>query len=184
VGSQVDPVPVAPAFTPSTDVPLTGQEAFDELQRALEASPNQIDAIVAADPPKPVGRSWAFDWHTRRFVKPTGAQGPKPTFGRETLTQWIEKAMRTARGAHAVHPLTYGMREPQGGLYGRSVGEVPPDLEQIIIDALTFHWAISDVTDFAFGYDPDEEWLSCAFTVQLSDATAIRLLDVRVTVAP
>lgn len=183
-GDQLEPVDVAPAFAPVTDVPLSGQDAFDELQRALEATPDAIDLIVQPTTPRPVGRSWAFDWWTRRFVKPTGALGPKPTFGHETLTQWIEKAMRTARGAHAVHPLNYGMRDPHGGLWGRNSGEIPADLSEIIRETVTYHWACSDVTDIEYGFDPDDDYLLVSFTVEISDEAAIRLQDLRVSVSP
>lgn len=169
----------APAFAPSTDVPLTGDDAFNTLQRTLEATPNAVDLIVAAEPPKPIGRSWAFDWVQRRFVKPTGALGPKPTLGRETLTQWIEKALRTARGAHPVHPVDYGFEPPHGGLIGRQVGTVPPDLEQRVREALTFHPAIADVTDFLFDWDDDDEYLRVDCVIHLADESMLELRNLR-----
>lgn len=183
MGSDTTQQPAdAPAFAPQTDLPLAGNEAFDELERTLESDPRAIDLIVAAEAPRPVGRSWAFDWIQRRFVKPVGALGPKPTLGRETLTQWCEKALRTARGAHPVHPPGYGFEPPHGGLIGRPVGTVPPDLEARVREALTFHPIISDVDQFEYAWDENDDFLSVSCIVHLADETMLELRNVRTAV--
>lgn len=174
---------IADSFVPTTDEPLTEQEAFDRLQTDLTDFPTSVDLVVTAERPEPIGRSWAFDWALRRFVKPSGALGPKPTIGVETLQEWIEKVLNTARGAHPVHPANYGLVAPQGLMFGASSGEVPPDLEDRVVDALTFHPHISSVEDFAYDFDPDDEWLAVSFTIILDNNDSLALQNIRTNLA-
>lgn len=170
-----------PTLAPTTDDPLTAQEAFDRLQTDLSDFPSAVDLVVAADEPTPIGRSWAFDWTQHRFVKFPGALGPKQTYGEETLGEWVEKVLHTARGAHPVHPPGYGFDAPQGLVYGGTVGQIPPDFEDRVRDALTFHPNISDVEEFTYDYDRDDEFVHFSARIILDNDTALELQDVRLT---
>lgn len=171
----------APTLAPTTDDPLTAQEAFDRLQTDLSDFPTAVDLVVAADVPAPIGRSWAFDWSQHAFIKPQGALGPKATHGLETLTEWIEKALNTAAGAHPVHPVGYGFAAPAGPMFGALVGTVPPDFEARVRAALTFHPLISDVTDFTFDFSRDDEYLHYTATIVLANNQSVTLQSQRLT---
>lgn len=159
------PTDVATTFVPLTDEPLTGLDAITALESAMEARPSAVDLVVAVDAPAPVGRSWAFSWPDRRFLA-AGARSPLATRGNQTLGGWIEKALRTGRGAHPIHPPGYGL--PGGAsLIGGPVGAVPADLEERVRDTLTFHPRISDVRDFLYDFDPDQDFLAVSMTVEL-----------------
>lgn len=178
--SETDTFP-APTLAPLTDDPLTAQEAFDRLQTDLSNFPTAVDLVVAADAPQPLGRSWAFDWSQHAFVKPQGSLGPKPTHGLETLTEWIEKALRTAAGAHPVHPAGYGFDAPAGLLIGASVGTVPPDFEARVRSCLKFHPWILDVEDFTFDFSADDEYLHYTATILLTNGQSLLLQDTKLT---
>lgn len=91
----------------------------------------------------------------------------------------LHNCLRTDRGAHPVHPAGYGFVRPHPGLIGGAVGQIPADLEVRIREALTFHPRISDVSDFAYAFTDDEDFLSVGFTVALDDDTLIPITGVR-----
>jgi hypothetical protein len=161
----------APSFIPSTDDPLQDLDAVTALQNALEARPTELDFIVAPDSSvgAPVGRSWAFDHKGDGFIKSPGALSPLPTSDQETLRNWIEKCLRTARGAHPIHPPGYGLVQTSNDLIGVPLGQVPSDLFGRIEDALTFHPRISGCEDFQVDFDPDDEAIFIDFVVRLDD---------------
>lgn len=153
-----------PTFLPATDQVPSGQEQLDALQQALDPTQNPVDLIVTQAPPPPVGRSYSFDFVARRFVLGPG-HSPISTIGTETLQQWVEKCLSTERGAYSIYPPGYGLANISD-LFGGPVTSSPPiDLEQRISDALTFHPRIASVTDFGATVDPDDEYVSVAFTV-------------------
>lgn len=150
-------------FVPTDDEPLFAEDALAALQDQLDPS-QAPDLIVSKATPVPLGRSPAFDFSTKRFDRRPGSKGPAWTTGDGTLKGWIEKCLMTARGAHPIHPPGYGLVRPQD-IIGGPVTEPPADLAQRITDALTFHPRIASVRDFAFAFDPDDEYLAVGFTV-------------------
>jgi hypothetical protein len=109
------------------------------------------------------------------FQVPGGGHGPLETRGLSTLTTWVEKALRTDRGAHPVHPDGYGIERPFD-LVGQPVDtNQAAALHERIREALVFHPRISDVTDFSSDFDPDEEYVSVAFTVHLDSGEDLEL---------
>lgn len=168
-----DPTQVPTTFVPQTDEPADPLDAIRSIESALEARPSSVDLVVAADEPPPLGRAWAFGWQDKRFLT-AGSWSPLQTRGYDTLGGWIEKCLRTARGAHPVHPPGYGM--PGGGpdLIGGPVGVVPADLEERIRDALTYHPRITDITNFDYDFDPNDDHLAVSFIVEL-DGGALEL---------
>jgi hypothetical protein len=168
----------APALVPETDVPEEPEDVLAELENALQTFPSDVDLVVGEEEPPPIGRSWAFDWAMRDFVRSSGSAGPQPTRGLETLTEWIEKCLRTARGAHPVHPQGYGVAQASAdGLVGGPVGSIPPDLEERVKDALLFHPRITDVRGFSYSSDPDDEWLGVSFTFEVDGGAEERQVE-------
>jgi hypothetical protein len=95
------------------------------------------------------------------------------TRGISTLQGWIEKCLRTARGAHPIHPEDYGIEMPDNAI-GRA-HDFDTDLELRIREALQFHPRIADVTDFVREDDPDDEFITVSFTVVLDDDSSFPL---------
>jgi hypothetical protein len=173
---QPEPPDDAPNFAPTTDAFIPEEEAFDRLEQSIEGGPDDVDLVVAADPPTPIGRSWAFDWGLRTFMQP-GGRGPLATYGMATLAGWVEKALHTARGAHPVHPADYGFDQPDS-LIGGGVGTLPADLEDRIRACVTFHERITDIDQFSYAYDPDIEELRVFFLIVLDDDTEQQISSV------
>lgn len=165
------------SFLPAEDEPLDPEEEAAELEREFEEFIEDDDLVLTGDEPTPVGRSWAFDFQRQRFMRSPRSHGPLETQGIITLRFWIEKCLRTARGAHPIHDEDYGMEHPNR-IYGRPLRETQGmDLEQRIRDAVTFHPRITDITDFTTAFNPDEEYLACSFTVLLDDETTLEVTD-------
>jgi len=150
-----------PSFLPVDG--LTSEEVLQTLEDALDPS-SRIDLLVAADPPIPVGRSWAYDFAQGRFLPAVSGQGLLETHGAGTLRSWVEKCLSTARGAHPIHPAGYGLVRRED-LIGGPVAHPPADLEDRIRDALTFHPRIADITDFGVAYDLNDDFVAVVFTV-------------------
>jgi hypothetical protein len=156
-------------FLPELDDPSEPEDDFAEIEAALEADPSELDLVVDTAEPEPIGRSWAFDFQQRRFRRGRGLS-PQATSGMGTLTQWIEKALRTARGAHPVSPDTYGMPAASlEGMIGSRVGIVPPDLEERVTETLLFHPRITAVRDFTYSHDEDEEFVLVSFVYEMDE---------------
>jgi hypothetical protein len=161
-------------FLPDETEPLSGQEALDRLQDALELDADSIDLIVSEPAPQPIGRSWAFDFSAGRFVTPPTGGGPARTYGIETLRPWCEKALMTSRGAHPIHPPGYGLTGREN-LIGGPVTSPPLDLEGRIEYALTFHPRVAGLANFAAAFDRDEDWIDIAFDVLTDDGSSVEV---------
>lgn len=161
--STIEPSIDAPTLLPPQEEPLPADDAFERFE-AEAISPTPDELFVTEDEKPPIGRSWAFDFKGRRFVMSPGAQGPLAINGSSTLEQWVEKCMRTARGAHPVYE-TFGVESP-GDFIGVPVEEFPLDeFRDQVTDALLRHPRIDDTTDWATTFDPDEEYVVISFTV-------------------
>lgn len=158
--------PVSTIFPSDEEEPTTEELLLAAEQAVLASaseSDNTDDLVVTEPEPIPLGRSPVMDFQAGAFL--SGSAGLLTTRGLGTLEQWIEKCLRTDRGAHPVHPDGYGMVRPTD-LIGRPVDEVPvAELENRIRDALTFHPRISEVSDFVTDYNPDDERFDVGFTV-------------------
>lgn len=172
-----EPVSVS-SFLPAEDVQASVEDqlaVIEEDLAAISAQPDEFDLLVQGpdDDPPPIGKGWAFDHALRRFRRGSSGSSPLPTFGDQTLKEWIDKTMRTARGAHPIHPDDYGMEQPfrliGGPLHGAAISDYEDDLRR----ALTFHPRISDVRNFSVQSDPDVTALYMTFDVVLDDDTAL-----------
>lgn len=133
------------------------------------------DLVVTEEDLPPIAKSWAYDFTNGVFITGNNGRGPRETRGLATLAVWIEKCLRTDRGAHPVHPAGYGMIRPFD-MIGKPLDQAPlEELEPRIRDALTFHPRISDITDFVVDFDSDNEFVNVNFSVVLDDETSLQV---------
>lgn len=171
----------APVLLPVQQDPLPADDAFTRFEESLDQQPNATDLVVVQEDPPPLGRSWAYDFVNAQFVMAPGAHGPLTIRGISTLEQWVEKCLRTARGAFPIYSDDFGIDLPRD-FYGGVVSQFPDDLfEERVTDALTKHPRIVDVTDFAFDFDPDEEYVAATFTVQTGTGDTLNFQNVQVS---
>lgn len=163
-------------FLPLGDEPVSAEDELALVDADILALGNE--AVVQEDPPPPLGRGWAFDFGGGTGFRSGKGQGPQLTYGIDTLRVWCEKALRTDRGAHPIHPDDYGMDNPYGAI--GMFHDEDPDLEQRVVDALTFHPRITAVRDIVRSYDADDEYLSLSFTIVLDDGSEAVFTDVGV----
>lgn len=168
-------------FLPEPQFPddLDPQSTLDLLDdRLVDPSVPPPDLVVTDAPPPPYGRSWAFDFVAQRFVvSPSG--GIAETRGLATLRVWIEKCMRTDRGAHPIHSDDYGMVRPFD-MIGMQLTDISKDdLEDRVRTALTVHPSILDIDDFDMTYATDgDDALFVSFTVLLADQQSLVVSNV------
>lgn len=174
------PQPQVPTFVPALDVPIEAQDEFDSLQSQLDQSQDDLDLIVPATTPDPIGRTWVFDWGSRKFFTGGTGRGPLGGSGLVALQEWIRKCLMTERGAHPIHPPDYGLAPSGLPRIGGALGDVPPGLDQDIEDALLFHPWISAVSDFVFTAQGDA--LNVQFTVTLATGEDVTLSNVKLGV--
>lgn len=122
------------------------------------------EVVVDDTPAPPLGRSWAFDFGSEQFERGRGG-APLETRGVSTLMGWIDKCLRTARGALPIHPAGYGVVDPDS-IFGRPISELSAgDLENRFRDALTFHPRIADVADLTLLTDPTSSRAIAQYTI-------------------
>lgn len=152
-----------------SQLPDEAGDAFDLAEDAVDSD----DLVVSVEPaPEPIGRSWAFDFQSKRFVM--AGHGPVETRRTQTLRYWIEKCMRTPQGAVTIEPADYGFDSPTD-IFGDQFDSADiGTLEDRTREALLFHPAITGIQDFTAAQSTeDEEALLVAFRVVLDDDTQI-----------
>jgi hypothetical protein len=139
-------------------------DAIDDL----DEFPSERDIVIQQPERAPLGRSWAFDFLKPGFSTYKG-RGPLEIWGIPQLRNWIEKCLRSTRGGSPIWPDGYGV-EGLTEMIGQPIASLPQTLiQRRIKEALTYHPRITDVVDFDFEFDPDDEVLFCSFTVVLDD---------------
>ena len=167
---------VVESLLPVEDEPPSPEEELARADEEAEDFPESDDLIATEEERLPIARSWAFDFERGRFTRGS-AQGPAETRGVMTLRYWIEKCLRTARGAHPIHPEDYGIDRVGRGVFGSPMSEAHgADLEERIRDALMYHDAITEITDFQAVQNPEDDLLLVSFHVVLDDDV---MLEVR-----
>lgn len=169
----------APALVPVQEEPLALPDALAAYEESLQTPISPDDLVVTETPPPPVGRSWAFDFTTNRFVTSPSAHGPLATSGLATLRLLIEKALRTARGAHPIYDDSYGIDLP-ADFIGGPVSKFPSDLyaSRVREAAISAHERVVDVIDFQTQVDPTEDYVAVSFTVILDNADTLTISNV------
>lgn len=154
-------------FQPQPPEPVEPLDALADLEAAFDLQGQPADLLVVEEPPPPLGRSWAFDFARGRTVRRGG--GAIETHGDATLRVWMEKCLRTTRGAHPIHPPGYGLAR-RTELIGQTLAGAPvAEVEARVREALTFHDRIAGIDDFEFELDEDNESVFISFTVIRDD---------------
>lgn len=172
MADEFDPIEqdsVIPEIFTEDAAPQDIEEAFERSEEAVDGE----DLIVTVEPgPTPLGRSWAFDFTTKRFVM-AGHQ-PIETRRDQTLRYWIEKCLRTPQGGVIIEPPDYGLDAPTNILGDQFDSADVANREERVREALLFHPAITGIEGYEAGPDPeDEEVLLESFSVILDDSTTL-----------
>ena len=149
------------------------QEAGQLAEPEIADSP---PLVVVEPEPTTIGKSWAFDFVTERFV-PVRTGGVVATRGRETLRFWVEKCLRTPRRAFPIYDDGYGLEGGYDLIGGQHDPGEAADLGKRIEDALLYHPNITAVTGFNPYFDPDDETLWISFTVVTDQGETIDFQD-------
>lgn len=153
-------------FDPNELLPADAPLGFaNDLQAAVGLLSN--DDASEDDTPLPFGRTWAFDFETGQFLR----HGTAPAVVNELdgLRVWIEKTLRTARGAHPIYSENYGTDFPYEGIGEPFSAEAVGVLTTAISEALLVHDRILDVTEFTFTGDLSSDVLFVNFRVLVDD---------------
>lgn len=136
---------------PSDDEGLSPAE---ELQAAIAGAVAEPGAVIpqAEEAPRPLGRTWVFDFEAGRFVRSGGS--PAPTSGFGAVQQWVLMAAHTARYAHKVFSDEFGMERPEEGVGELSGTEIVSDYEQHLREAVLVHDRITALDKFVAAVDP------------------------------
>lgn len=140
---------------------------------AIEDEQAPGDLEISEDEPDPIGRTWAFDFYTGEFMK--SGHGPVTLRGDAALCGWIEKCIRTHRGASVVHPPEYGLEHPLGDYLG-GPAESMAELETDLVDAVLYHPAITAVEDISLDVGETVEGdaaVEVSFTIVQGDGAEI-----------
>lgn len=155
-----------PSSSPADDLAAAAQSA--------QAIPTPAQPVT--DPaPQPFGISWRFDWEQGQFLR-TG-QSPAQTADFDSLAEWCEMAIHSARFAHPVFSNQFGMEEPDSVIGEIATGEVLADWQRSLIEALLVHDRITTVENISLDWDPGAGTL----TVQQLDVVTDE--DKRLTVS-
>jgi hypothetical protein len=156
-------------------LPADDEVTVDErLEAALAGvTPDEADDVDTA-----FGRGWAFDYASGEFV-PHGL-APARVTGLTQLQAWIEKAVRTARGAHPIYSDDFGVDDaalyaPYGYTFSAGIAQRWADG---LRDALVVHDRISDVTDFQFTGDPADTTMFVTFTVTTDEGEDLTVTQI------
>jgi hypothetical protein len=149
---------VLPASTepPSSDEALTLEDTL--------ANPDALPTV--ADPPTPLGRAPKLDFVARTFV-PNTAGGPLMVYGTDTLSQWVEKCLRTRRGENPAVDPDYGLDRLfldmiDGSPYDESTAA---EFEGIVERAVSVHPAIDSIEEWSIDYLDGDDAATIRFTV-------------------
>lgn len=158
-----------------SEEPLSADEMLAASERlVLDSADGTV--VEIEDGPAPVGRSIAWDFASNQAIM--AGHGPLTIRAEQTIAGWIEKALRTAEGAHPVHPPGYGMTRPIEDYLSDQhfdEGGLTEDIERAIL----FHPSISSVEDIVVEYvDDDDEAVTRVYislTAVLDDESEIEV---------
>jgi hypothetical protein len=156
-------------FSPSVELDAIETGLLDPT---LFGDDIQQDDVVVDTAPElyTLGRSWAFDFNTGRFVpSPRRARAPLAITGMTQLFQWVEMALYTPRGALAIHSEDYGLEDADGLIGGQFTGSAVASLRQRVEEALMFHPKITGIDDFTTSITDDEEGVDVTFRLRLDN---------------
>lgn len=155
-------------FDPEELLPAADPDDPDDLLAAGQLLDGEND-IEIGEELVPLGRAWAFDFERGEFQR--DGHAPATIRDNANLVGWIEKCLRTHRGAAVVHPLDYGIANPMVE-YLSEEPEDTTELENDIVEALTVHPYIKGIEDIEIEEGETLEGdgaLGISFVVALAD---------------
>jgi len=117
---------------------------FEASNEAIEDFSTEDDLEVVETEPGPIGRTWAFNFAAGSFEN--FGHSPIAVRGDAALAVWIEKCLRTHRGASVVHLPDYGLTRSLGEYLGgdpSDIFEIKADIEE----AVAFHPHVDRLED-------------------------------------
>lgn len=126
----------------------------DDLAASVQGALALGDTVqpITEDAPVPFGRSWDFDWEAGQFRRV--GQSPAEVTGFDTLGQWCEAALHSARFAHPIFSDEFGMEEPDDVIGEFPDGEAIADWQRSLVDALMVHDRVTSVENVSLTWDP------------------------------
>lgn len=166
---QVEQETVNAELFSEDELPDDADAAFATAEEGVDGADLQV---TVEPPPAPVGRSWAFDFTTKRFVM--AGHSPIETRRTQTLRYWIEKCLRTPQGGVSIEPADYGFDDPTN-IFGDQFDSADiATLEERVREALLFHPSITGIEEFVVEQSTeDEEVLLMSFEAVLDDETRL-----------
>jgi hypothetical protein len=175
-------------FTDNPSFELLPAEDEDLISAAdqLEAAEASItddpfgDDAAAEEPSIPMGRSWAWDPISERYVRQGTA--PAEVRGRDALREWIYAALRTAQGVHPLLPDDYGIEDPDDWIGVVDPADALSTFEPRALEALVQHDRIEDLDDLTARFDPSTGTITISDLIVITDeAEAVPLTDIELT---
>lgn len=158
----MDPVDVEELLPADAEADIDA--LFDASNEAIEDVSTEDDLEVVQSEPDPIGRDWSYDFNAGSFVNV--GHSPLTVRGDAALAVWIEKCLRTHRGASVVHLPEYGLIKPLGDYLGGDpydTFEMKTDIEE----AITFHPHVTKLEDIRI--DISDVGAEISFRVILAD---------------
>lgn len=157
-------------FLPAADEDLS---AADELANVFTDPEDALDVDLETQlPPRiPFGRTWQFDFGSRRLVR--YGQRPAMVSGRDALRQWIERVLNIEMGAHTIFPDNWGVEDLHAGIGYAADPALESNYENHVRLALLKHDRITRVDGFQFDLSDDDTALTVTFVVTTDDEDQI-----------
>jgi hypothetical protein len=158
---------------PDFELLPAGEEDFtpDEELASLTDPDSLPESIDTDTETLPLGRSWLWDFDARRM----GAR-PQPVHGVMAVVMVAQVALRVRRGYHYWIPGDLGMDDPDVLIGQVEDSELIATYQQDMREALlSCHDRITDVTDFVFTHDDDEEVAYVDLTIEIDGDEDVRL---------
>lgn len=140
------------------------------------ADPEDVPDFDVEEETLPVGRTWFIDLET-------GTGGPSPAVlrGNDAVVMLAQIALRTRRGEHVIFDDEFGMDDPEGMLGFADEAERRALYERDVSETLlACHDRITNVSDFLFIRDPDEEEIYVDLSIEIDGDEEVRLEGVQV----
>jgi len=159
---------ITPELIPPLGPDLQAQDALDVASSLLPDTLDLGDAPPESEP-TPFGKSWAWDFARGRFKR--YGSSPAPVWDINNLKVWIQLVLNIGRFAHPIYEDDIGVDQDH-----MMIGQLAQDpaaqalYMTTVADALMVHDRITDVTNFDFTDDPDDdEAVDVYFEVTVDD---------------
>jgi hypothetical protein len=161
-------------------LPADFDEVTPEDQLDSAEDPDSVSVALAASPSVPFGKSWAIDMTTGRFEQ--FGNTPVMTSGLDSVATWCAIALGTMRFSHPIFSDEFGMQAPASMIGEVDDSTVRATYRADIRETLMVHDRITDVRDFEFFIDPDDEEIMFLFAfveVDEDDGFALERIPLR-----